>query len=110
MAVHVEGVGPIVLLVRGRLLTVEDVVSADVKHGEGGLPASDSHITSAFRVHLEGEIGPVLAVVHRGKGSGVNHNLGLGAVEGPPHKAEVGDVDFGQIRRNDLMARPEVGR
>jgi hypothetical protein len=110
LAVHVEGVGPIVLLVRSWLLTIEDVVSTDVKHGEGGLPASHSHITSALRVHLENEIGLVLAVVHRGKSSGVDHNLGLGAVEGSLHKVEIGDVDFGQIRRNDLMARPKVGR
>jgi hypothetical protein len=109
-AVHVEGVRLIVLLVRGWLLAVENVVSAEVKHGEGGLSASDSHITSALCVHLEGEIGPVLAVVHRGKSSGVDHDLGLGAVEGSLHKVEIGDVDFGQIRRNDLMARPEVGR
>jgi hypothetical protein len=109
-AVYVEGVGPIVLPVRSWLLAVEDVVSAEVKHGEGGLPASDSHITSALCVHLEGEIGAVLAVVHRGKGSGVDHDLGLGAVEGSLHKVGMGDVDFGQIRRNDLMARPQVGR
>jgi hypothetical protein len=59
---------------------------------------------------LEGEIGLVLAVVDRGKGSGVDHNFGLGAVEGSLHMVEIGDVDFGQIRRNDLMAHSEVGR
>jgi hypothetical protein len=52
----------------------------------------------------------VLALVHSSKGSGVDYGVELGALEGSSHKAEIGDVDLGQIRANHLMARPEVCR
>jgi hypothetical protein len=77
---------------------------------DGGHPAGDSHIASALRVHSEGEVGVVFAVVHSGKGGGVDHNIELSTVKGSLQEGEVGDVDFGQIHRNHLMVRLEVGR
>jgi hypothetical protein len=40
----------------------------------------------------------------------MDHGVDLGALEDSLQKAEIGDVDFGQIRANHLMARPEVRR
>jgi hypothetical protein len=59
---------------------------------------------------MESDLGAPFAVVHGGKGGGVDYGVNPGALDCSSHKAEISDVDFGQVRANHSVVGAEKGR
>src|SRR5439155_9290830 len=86
------------------LFAVKDIVRTDIEQWCRTLVACRRYVARTFRVRQECEVSPGFAFVHAGEGGGVNHYVGRLTDNGRFDRARIGDVHFGTMNRNDLVA------
>ena len=98
------GKGGLILCDAAVLAAGEDVVGGDMDQAGTGLGGSLCQVAGAEGVCLEGRVVVHLAAVHVGVGSAVDDDIRALTADEVIHHLVVGDVQFGQVHRDDGRA------